>query len=91
VLPVLPGVGACLRCIFPEAPPAEIFPVLGATPGVIGTLQAVETIKYLAGIGTNLKGRLLLWDGTEMEFMTLKTAKDPHCPACGQEKETIQL
>jgi adenylyltransferase/sulfurtransferase len=74
----------CLRCLFPEAPPAEVFPVLGATPGVIGTLQAVETIKYLAGIGTNLKGKLLVWDGAEMEFLTLKATKDPHCPTCGK-------
>ena len=73
----------CLRCLFPEAPPPEVFPVVGATPGVIGTLQAVETIKYLAGIGTNLKGKFLIWDGLEMEFMTVAFRKDPNCPACG--------
>ena len=74
----------CLRCIFPESPPSEVFPVLGATPGVVGALQAVETIKYLTGVGTNLKGKLLVWDGAEMEFLTLKTSKDPSCPACGK-------
>ena len=73
----------CLRCLFPEAPPPEVFPVVGATPGVIGTLQAVETIKYLAGVGTNLKGKFLIWDGLEMEFMTVAFRKDPDCPACG--------
>ena len=73
----------CLRCLFPEAPPPEVFPVVGATPGVIGTLQAVETIKYLAGVGTNLKGKFLIWDGLEMEFMTVAFRKDPNCPACG--------
>ena len=73
----------CFRCIFPEAPPTEVFPVLGATPGVIGTLQAIETIKYLTGVGTNLKGKILVWDGSEMEFITLKIPKDPNCPECG--------
>jgi len=73
----------CLRCLFPEAPPPEVFPVVGATPGVIGALQAVETIKYLTGVGTNLKGKFLIWDGMEMEFMTVAFRKDPDCPTCG--------
>ena len=73
----------CLRCLFSEAPPSEVFPVLGTTPGVIGSLQALETIKYLTGIGTNLKGKLLVWDGQKAEFRTFKALKDPHCPACG--------
>ena len=73
----------CLRCLFPEAPPKEVFPVLGATPGVIGTLEAVEAIKYLSGFGTNLKGKLLVWDGAESDFMVVTVRKDPDCPACG--------
>jgi adenylyltransferase/sulfurtransferase len=73
----------CLRCLFPDAPPREVFPVLGATPAVIGCLQAMETVKYLTGIGKNLKGRLLLWDGAETEFRTYKIRKDPSCPTCG--------
>ncbi len=73
----------CLRCLFPEAPPGEVFPVLGATPGVIGCLQAIETIKYLTGIGTNIKGRLLVWDGGKTEFRIFKAQKDPKCPTCG--------
>ncbi len=73
----------CLRCLFPEAPPGEIFPVLGATPGVIGCLQALETIKYLTGIGKNIKGKLLVWDGGKMEFRTLNAVKDPDCQTCG--------
>ena len=73
----------CLRCMFPGAPPSEIFPVLGATPGVIGTLQALETVKYLTGVGTNLRGKLLVWDGSEMEFLTEGVRRDPECPACG--------
>jgi adenylyltransferase/sulfurtransferase len=73
----------CLRCLFPEAPPSETFPVLGTTPGVIGSLQALETIKYLTGIGTNIKGKLLVWDGAKTEFRTFKARRDSHCPACG--------
>jgi len=73
----------CLRCLFPEAPPNEVFPVLGATPGVIGSLQALETLKYLTGLGTNIKGRLLFWDGSKAEFKIFKAQKDHNCPACG--------
>jgi adenylyltransferase/sulfurtransferase len=74
----------CLSCYFPESPPKEVFPVLGVTPGVIGTLQATEALKYLSGIGTLLKGRLLVWSGTEMSFRTFKGFKDPDCPVCGK-------
>lgn len=73
----------CLQCIFPEAPPREVFPVLGATPGVIGCLQTVEAIKYLVGIGENLKGKMLVWDGVEMDFLKLNLHRNPHCPVCG--------
>ena len=73
----------CLRCLFPEAPPGEVFPVLGATPGVIGSLQALEAVKYLTGVGSNLKGKLLVWDGSKTEFRTFRVPKDPDCPACG--------
>jgi molybdopterin/thiamine biosynthesis adenylyltransferase len=74
---------ACLRCIFPAAPPREPFPVIGATPGVIGALQAMEAIKYLTGVGQNLKGRLLVWDGSTMDFRSFRTERDPNCPCCG--------
>jgi len=74
----------CLRCIVPEAPPREVFPVVGATPGVIGTLQAVEALKYLAGIPTPLKGRLLVWDGEAMETKTFDLKHDPHCVDCAR-------
>jgi len=72
----------CLRCIFPEAPPREKFPVLGATPGVIGSIQAMEVLKYLSGTGKNLKGELLFFDGTEMTFSTIATSRTPSCPDC---------
>jgi len=73
----------CLSCIFPSAPPPEVFPVLGATPGVIGCLEAMETIKYLTGVGETLKGKLLVWSGDDVEFVTYPVAKDPNCPVCG--------
>jgi adenylyltransferase/sulfurtransferase len=72
----------CLRCIFPEAPPKEVFPVVGATPAVIGSLQALETLKYLTRTGHNLKGKLLSWDGDLMQFDAYTVKPDPDCPAC---------
>jgi molybdopterin/thiamine biosynthesis adenylyltransferase len=74
---------ACLRCIFPEAPPKEVFPVIGATPAVIGSLQSLETLKYLTGTGTNIKNQLLVWEGATTDFKKYKIRKDPECPACG--------
>lgn len=74
----------CLKCLFPEAPPKETFPVVGATPGVIGALQALEAIKYLVGIGKNLKNKLLVWDGMNCDFKTFKAQKDPSCIVCGK-------
>jgi adenylyltransferase/sulfurtransferase len=73
----------CLYCLFPGSPPPAVFPVAGVTPGVIGVLEATEAIKYLTGIGKNLKGRLLIWDGETMEFQTVTVQKDPNCPVCG--------
>lgn len=73
---------ACLNCFIAEAPPKETFPVVGATPGVIGCMQVVETLKLLTGQGTTLDGKLLLWDGTTMQFRTLAIARDPDCPTC---------
>ncbi|MBZ0156684.1 MAG: HesA/MoeB/ThiF family protein [Alphaproteobacteria bacterium] len=72
----------CLKCMFPEAPPSEVFPVVGATPGVIGTLQAMEAIKYLAGVGENLKGKILVWEGKKVVFKHYKAYRDPECPVC---------
>ena len=75
---------ACLQCIFPGGPPAAAVPVLGATAGVIGALEAMEVVKYLAKVGNNLKGRLLTWDGDSMEFRSYRTQRDPQCPSCGR-------
>jgi len=74
----------CLQCIFPAAPPKEVFPVLGAVPGTMGCLQAVETLKYLTGVGQNLKGGLLVWSGLDMDFAVYPIRKDPKCPVCGK-------
>ena len=73
----------CLQCIFPVAPPREVFPVLGAAPGVIGCLQAVETLKYLTGVGQNLKGKLLIWSGLDASFETCPVTRKADCPVCG--------
>ena len=81
--------GPCYRCLFPEPPPPGLVPscaeggVLGVLPGLIGTIQATETIKLLLGIGEPLIGRLLLVDALATRFHTVKLRRDPACPACG--------
>jgi adenylyltransferase/sulfurtransferase len=73
----------CLKCLIPEPPPKETFPVVGATPGLIGSIQAMETLKFLTGTGTPLKGKLLLLDGEEMSFFSVAAERSPTCPECG--------
>jgi molybdopterin-synthase adenylyltransferase len=80
---VLPGKTPCLECIFPKAPPREVFPVVGVTPGVIGTIQATEVIKYLTKSGELLAGRLLIWDGLAATVEEIAIEKNPACAACG--------
>jgi sulfur-carrier protein adenylyltransferase/sulfurtransferase len=81
--------GPCYRCLFREPPPPGMVPscaeggVLGVLPGLIGTIQATETIKLLLGVGTTLAGRLLLVDALRMQFRTIELRRDPECPACG--------
>jgi adenylyltransferase/sulfurtransferase len=84
---LIPGKTPCLECIFPKAPPKEVFPVLGATPGVIGTLQVTEAVKVITGTGEPLAGRLLIYDGEYMEFHELKIERNPGCTACGKPTE----
>src|SRR2546426_7969246 len=85
-----PYEGPCYRCLYPEPPPPELAPscaeagVLGILPGVIGLLQATETIKLLLGIGDPLVGRLMTYDGLAGEFNELRLFRDPECPACGE-------
>ncbi|MDB4949492.1 MAG: UBA/THIF-type binding fold [Gemmatimonadetes bacterium] len=81
--------GPCYRCMFPEPPPPGLVPscaeggVLGVLPGIIGTLQGLETIKLILGVGEPMVGRFLLFDALEMSWRELKLRKDPACPVCG--------
>jgi adenylyltransferase/sulfurtransferase len=85
-----PG-GPCYRCLFPEPPPPGSVPscaeagVFGVLPGVVGALQATEAIKWLAGVGEPLVGRLLLFDALAMRFREVRLARAPDCPICGDE------
>jgi len=72
----------CLYCVFPGSPPSEVFPIVGATAGVIGTLEALEVLKYLTGKGSLLKNRMLYWDGELMTFQEIALQKDPKCIVC---------
>lgn len=82
--------GPCYRCLFPEPPPPDSVPncaqagVLGVLPGIIGTLQAIETIKLIVGIGEPLIGRLLHVDALKMKFRELNLRRDTACPVCGE-------
>ena len=76
----------CLRCIFPESPSKEVFPVLGSTAGMIGCLEALETVKYLTGLGGLLKNRLLIWEGDLARFEEVKIGRDPACPICAKKQ-----
>ena len=92
----LPGKG-CYRCLFPSPPPPGAVPscaeagVLGAMCGVIGTIQAVETIKLLLNLGDPLANRLLLFDSLSMEFREVKIPRDPECPLCGDNPSIHEL
>ena len=87
--------GPCYRCMIPEPPPAELAPscseagVLGVLPGIVGSIQALEAIKLLLGIGDTLVGRLLAFDALEESFRTFKVRRDPACPACGPDAGEI--
>jgi len=92
-----PYVGPCYRCLLPEPPPPELAPscseagVLGVLPGIVGSLQAVEAIKVILGIGETLQGRLLAYDALEESFRTFKVRRDPECPACGEHAAPIVI
>ena len=81
---IVPSEGPCLRCIFPKDPPErEKIPVLGATPALFASLQVMETIKLITGIGRPLVGRMLFVDGREMIFETMEVKRNVKCPVCG--------
>jgi molybdopterin/thiamine biosynthesis adenylyltransferase/rhodanese-related sulfurtransferase len=89
--------GPCYRCLYPEPPPPGLVPscaeggVLGILPGLVGVIQATETIKLILGKGTPLIGRLLLVDALDMKFRELKLRKNPDCPACGTHRTITKL
>ncbi len=89
--------GPCYRCLIPEPPPAELAPscaeagVLGVLPGIVGSIQAVETIKVLLGLGDPLVGRLLAYDALEASFRTFNVRRDPACPTCGPDAGDIVI
>jgi molybdopterin/thiamine biosynthesis adenylyltransferase len=79
---VVPGKTACLECIYPQAPPRAVFPVLGTTPGVIALLQATEAIKSLTGAGVMLENEMLIYDGEMMNFDKVRVSRNPQCTSC---------
>ena len=89
--------GPCYRCLYPEPPPPGLVPscaeggVLGVLPGIIGTIQATETIKLILGKGEPLIGRFLIYDALRMRFRELKLRKDPDCPVCGTHPTVTEL
>jgi len=89
--------GPCYRCLYAEPPPPDLVPscaeggVLGVLPGIIGTLQALEAMKLIVGVGETLVGRLLLFDGRRMQFRELALEKDPDCPVCGARPTVTSL
>lgn len=82
---VLPGKTACLGCLVRGKPQPGKFPVMGATPAVIGAIQATEAVKAITGAGRLLSGRLLRYDGLAMEFSEFTINQNPQCPDCGRE------
>jgi sulfur-carrier protein adenylyltransferase/sulfurtransferase len=91
-----PG-GPCYRCLYPEPPPPGLVPscaeggVLGVLPGIIGCIQAMETLKLILGNGEPLIGRLLLFDALKMRFRELKLRRNPACPMCGEHRTITKL
>ncbi len=89
--------GPCYRCLYPEPPPPGLVPscaeggVFGVLPGIIGVIQATETIKLILGIGEPLIGRFMIYDALRMRFRELKLRKDPDCPVCGTHPTVTEL
>ena len=92
----VPGHG-CYRCLYPTPPPPGMVPscaeagVLGVLPGIIGSIQAVETIKLVLGLGDTLTGRLLLFDALDMNFRTVRVPRNRECPVCGDNPTVTEL
>ncbi len=93
----IPDEAPCYRCLYPEPPPPEMAPscaeagVIGVLPGIIGSLQALETIKLILGIGQPLVGRLILYDALKQTFREMKIRRDPECPVCSDKATITEL
>ena len=84
VMTIVPGKGPCLRCLIPLDPPEpQVLPVLGSTCGVAASLEAMEAVKLIVGLGEPLIGRLLMFNGLSMSFQEIKVERRPDCPVCG--------
>jgi len=89
--------GPCYRCLYPEPPPPGLVPscaeggVIGVLPGIIGSIQALQTIKLVLGKGQTLIGRLLLFDALNLKFRELKLRRNPQCALCGQNPTITEL
>ncbi|MDD5326539.1 MAG: molybdopterin-synthase adenylyltransferase MoeB [Phycisphaerae bacterium] len=97
LMTVLPGKSACYRCMFPCLPSAETARscsragILGVLPGVVGTLQATEAVKYLLGIGELLTDTLLTYNALTIEFRKVRFKRNPNCPLCGNNPAITEL
>ena len=92
----LPG-NACYRCVYESPPPLGAVPtcseagVFGAIAGILGTIQAAETIKFLTGVGDVLVNKLLFFDALPMEFRTVNILRNPDCPVCGENPTITEI
>ncbi len=82
VTTVIPGETACLRCIFPDDPPEGVFPIIGATCGVVASIQVTEVLKYISCTGTLTANRLLFWNGADTTMSEIRVERDPGCADC---------
>jgi len=97
IMTIVPGIGPCYRCLFPEPPPPGAVPscqeggILGAVAGVLGVLQANEVLKFILGAGQLLAGRLLIFNALDSTFRTVKVPKDKDCPVCSDHPVITKL